>query len=77
MSPYRKSTVFADRSSRRHSEELIFYGLLVAIGAIPVVIASADHAAFGVEATLGLLMLGAGVIGAIFYGRRMFNDPDA
>jgi hypothetical protein len=48
-------------------EELILYGLLVLIGAIPVAIALIQGAVFGVEATLGSLMLGAGALGAIRY----------
>jgi hypothetical protein len=58
------------RSSTSQPEELVLYGLMVVIGAIPVVIAVVQRAAFGVEATLGLLMACAGVLGAIFYARR-------
>jgi hypothetical protein len=46
-------------------EELILYALLVVIGAIPVVIALTQREVFGVEATVGLLMVCAGAIGAI------------
>ncbi|HEX7841620.1 MAG TPA: hypothetical protein VF469_29325 [Kofleriaceae bacterium] len=60
----------ADRRSTSHPEELILYGLLVGIGAIPVVIALVQHAAFGVDATLGLLMVCAGAVGAIAYAWR-------
>jgi hypothetical protein len=59
-----------DSSSSSHPEELILYGLLLAIGAIPVAIALVERIAFGVEATLGLLMACAGAIGAIAYARR-------
>lgn len=65
MHPYRQAPVRSDRSCHAQSEELIIYGLLVAIGAIPVAIALAERAAFGAEATLGLLMVCAGAIGAI------------
>ncbi len=47
------------------SEEIVIHALLVAIGAIPVVLALVQHAHFGAEATLGLLMLAAGVSGAM------------
>jgi hypothetical protein len=52
------------------SEELILYGLFVLIGAIPVAIALVQRAMFGVDATLGLLMVCAGAIGAIVHVRR-------
>jgi len=63
----------ADRPSKSHPEELILYGLLVGIGAIPVAIALVRRATFGVEATLGLLMVCAGAIGMIVYARRTHN----
>jgi len=77
MTPYRKSYMFANHSSSSHPEELILYGLLVVIGAIPVAVAVAERTTFGVEATIGLLMVCAGVIGAIFYTLRALDDPDA
>ena len=64
----------ADRRSTPHPEELILYGLLVVIGAIPVVIALVQGAAFGIDATLGLGMVCAGAIGAIAYARRARRD---
>lgn len=70
MHPYRKPPMPADRPSTSHPEELILYGLLVGIGAIPVVIALVQRADFGVDATLGLLMVCAGAVGAIAYARR-------
>ena len=62
-----------ERPSKPQPEELILYGLLVGIGAIPVVIALVQRASFGVEATLGLLMVCAGAIGMIVYARRTYN----
>jgi hypothetical protein len=56
---------------------VILYGLLVVIGAIPVVIALVQRAAFGVDATLGLLMVCAGAIGAIAYARRTHRNTTA
>jgi uncharacterized membrane protein len=60
----------ANRSTKPSSEELIIYALLVAIGVIPGLIALVQRTAFGVEATLGLLMACAGVAGAIVYTWR-------
>lgn len=67
----------ADRPSKAHPEELIIYGLLVVIGAIPVAIALLQRAAFGVDATLGLLMVCAGAVGAIAYARRAHHNRTA
>lgn len=60
----------ADRSSNRHPEELILYGLLMLIGAIPVAIALLQRTIFDARATFGLLMVGAGAIGALVYAWR-------
>jgi hypothetical protein len=57
-------------ASDASSEELILYGLLVLIGAIPVAIAVVQRATFGVDATLGLLMVCLGAIGAFVHVRR-------
>jgi len=65
----------ADPSSNPSSEELIVYGLLLLIGAIPVAIAIAQHAKFGVEATLGLLMVCAGAVGTLAYLVQARRDP--
>ena len=54
------------RRSRLDTEELILYGVLAVIGAIPVMMAIAQHAVFGVDATLGLLMLIAGIGGVAY-----------
>lgn len=70
--------MLADRSSKSHPEELILYGLLVVIGAIPVVIALVQRTAFGADATLGLVMVCAGAIGAlVYYARRARNSRTA
>jgi hypothetical protein len=64
-------------SSFPNPEELILYALLVLIGAIPTGDALVQQASFGVEATLGVLMICAGVIGAIGYAmqaRRSSTD---
>lgn len=77
MHPYREPPMPAGRPSKPHPEELILYGLLVGIGAIPVVIALVQRATFGTDATLGLLMVCAGVLGAIVHARRAHHDRTA
>jgi uncharacterized membrane protein YqaE (UPF0057 family) len=57
-------------ASDASSEELILYGLFVLIGAIPVAIALVQRGMFGVDATLGLLMVCLGTIGAFVHVRR-------
>jgi hypothetical protein len=59
--------MIANRSTKPSSEELLFYGLLVVVGVIPVVIALVQRSVLGVEATLGLMMACAGIAGAIGY----------
>lgn len=62
--------MIANDSTKPHSEELIFYGLLVVIGVIPVVIGLVQRTVLGVEATIGLVMVGAGIVGAIVHAWR-------
>jgi uncharacterized membrane protein YdjX (TVP38/TMEM64 family) len=74
--PYRDLPVPATTASKPLLEELILYALLVAIGAIPVVLALADGGRFGVEATIGLIMLCAGLLGAFAcFWRAAMRDP--
>lgn len=44
-------------------EELILYALLIVVGAIPLTSAVKAGDGIGVEATLGILMIGLGTIG--------------
>jgi peptidoglycan/LPS O-acetylase OafA/YrhL len=67
LHPYRELPVIANVAPKLHPEELILYGLLVVIGAIPAVLTLASGASFGVDATLGLLMVCAGALGGIAY----------
>ena len=62
--PYRKhpATTPLARDPAR-IEERIVYALMIAIGAIPVGIAT-EHG-FGVEATIGGVMIGLGLAGTI------------
>ena len=71
MHPYRELPTVAARVSKPMLEELILYGLLVVIGAIPVVMALAQGHSFAVDATVGLLMMCGGALGAIAYALRM------
>jgi hypothetical protein len=61
--PYRDLPAPAASAPVRLREELILYALLVAIGAIPVVLALVGDGSFGVDATLGLLMMCGGALG--------------
>jgi hypothetical protein len=70
MHPYRENALLVDTPSTTCPEELIFYGLLVVIGAIPVVVAIAQRVAFGGDATIGLLMIGTGLAGAVYHALR-------
>lgn len=63
MHPYRESPMRAARRAQVDTEDLVLYGLLVVIGLIPVVIALVDRAAFGFDATLGLMMVVIGLVG--------------
>lgn len=58
------------RSTKPFSEELIIYCLFVVIGVIPALIALVQRTVFGVEATLGLMMACAGLVGTIVYSWR-------
>ncbi len=58
------TTTRIDKSSSRR-EELILYAVLVAVGAIPVTGTLAEHAGFGAEATLGLVLLLLGLAGLL------------
>jgi hypothetical protein len=82
MHPYREPPRRAHRCStgvpadqaQAPAEELIIYGLLLVIGAIPVAVALLGRATLGVEATLGLLMISAGVSGAVACALRTLRD---
>ena len=78
MHPYREAPVPTKR--RRNlvdPEDLVLYGLLIAIGVIPVAIAVIEHAAFGFDATLGLLMLAVGGVGLLVHVLRARRSREA
>jgi len=56
------------KPTTRDPEDLVLHGLLVVIGAIPVTLALVHRAFFGVEPTLGVLMVLAGVLGVLGRG---------
>ena len=70
MHPYRDPPPPPKKSPSVAHEEMILYGLMVVIGAMPVVLALAGGTSFGVEATVGLLMVCAGALGASAYAWR-------
>jgi len=61
--PYRKLSPPDRRSTGALGEELIFYVALCVVGAIPLAHPIARGGAFGVEPTIGLLMVLAGLAG--------------
>lgn len=63
MHPYRRRARAASRHVWPDSEELVLYVLVAAIGAIPVIITLLRGATFGVEPTVGLLMIGVALGG--------------
>ena len=61
--PYRKLSPPDRRSTGALGEELIFYVALCVVGVIPLAKPIARGGAFGVEPTIGLLMVIAGLAG--------------
>jgi hypothetical protein len=59
--PYRERPPSVDAVP--DDDEQAIYGVVAAVGAIPLAIAIASGERFGVDATLGLVMVGAGVGG--------------
>lgn len=51
-------------------EEIVFYALLVVSGAIPLLGATRDGGEIGAEATIGLVLLGLGLMGLVFTAAR-------
>lgn len=65
MHPYRDVPSQPTRQPAADPEGFILYGILAAIGAIPVVVALVERTMFGADATLGLIMLAVGVVGML------------
>lgn len=63
MHPYRTFTPDVEPAAASDQDESVIYALLVAIGAIPVIVALALGAALGTEATLGAAMIALGIAG--------------
>ena len=74
LHPYRKRSSPAPRSTGALGEELIFYVALCLVGAIPLARPIARGGAFGVEPTIGLLMVIAGIAG-LWAAWRMTRRP--
>ena len=68
MHPYRRRAGNATRHVWPDSEELILYALLAGVGVIPVAITLLRHGTFGVEPTVGLLMIGIALFGCVRTG---------
>jgi len=58
------------KTKRLPAEELIMYALLIIVGVIPLTNALRAGGPIGVEATLGILMIGLGTIGVIAFAWR-------
>ncbi len=70
MPPYRKPA--PPPTSSEHppiGEEVIVYSVLAGVGVWPVAGSLADHVPFHTEATIGLFMLIAGLLGLVACGR--------
>jgi hypothetical protein len=68
--PYRQSISNEPApASPSQREELISYTLFSVAGALPVAHSLCDHASLGAEATIGLFMLLAGVVGLLASAR--------
>jgi len=70
MPPYRKSAPPPTRDEHPPiGEEVIVYSVLAGVGVWPVAGSLSDHVAFHTEATIGLFMLIAGVLGLVACAR--------
>lgn len=65
MHPYREVHTPSAEARSRPPEELVGYGLLLAIGVIPVLCAALGRGPFGSEATVGLMMVSLGAVGLV------------
>jgi hypothetical protein len=78
--PYREPHPTGGSAAASLGEELIIYIALCVVGAMPVAGAISRGGAFGVEPTLGIFMMVAGIVGllgALLAARRVPHDPDA
>jgi hypothetical protein len=67
--PYREAPMTTETQQSSASEEPILYGLLLAIGLVPVAIAWAAGGGYGAEATIGGLMATGGALGLVQQAR--------
>jgi hypothetical protein len=75
--PYRQSAESSSVDAPRlpDREEVVSYVLLAGAGGLPVAGALAHHAAFHTEATIGLFMVVAGVLGLASAVRAAWIAP--
>lgn len=64
MTPYRDRLLWVDSKPSADREQLTLYGLMMAVGIIPVIVAIYEHTALGADATIGLVMAATGCAGA-------------
>jgi hypothetical protein len=65
--------VASDNRVTARVEELVLYALLIVTGAFPVVGALRTDGALGAEATIGLILLGLGLIGVATSAAHAFH----
>ncbi len=78
MHPYRSAPMRTAEQRRIDPEDAVLYGLMIFIGIIPVTIAAITREAFGFDATLGLMMVVAGLVGLVYHrvhARRRSLEP--
>jgi hypothetical protein len=64
VDPYRDLAPIDEPPARTDPDAIALYGLLVTVGAIPVVVALLARERFGASETIGLAMAVAGCVGA-------------
>jgi hypothetical protein len=74
MHPYREPSTSDPGHLAGADEETVLYVLLILIGAVPAILALSTGAVLGVDATLGLLMTAAGLIGLARRWRSHSSD---
>ena len=78
MHPYRSAPMQTVERAHIQPEDLVLYGLMIFIGIIPVIIALIERAAFGFDATLGLMMVVVGSVALVYHRwRARSRAPEA
>lgn len=77
MHPYRSAPMRTVEHAQIQPEDLVLYGMMIFIGIIPVIITLVEGAAFGFDATLGLMMVAVGLVGLLYHRlRARFRSPE-